>query len=286
MLIAQLTDLHVRPLGLPACRVVETNMLAQRALRAVARLDPAPDVLMITGDLTECGLEAEYHLAAAMLAQEIRIPVFAIPGNHDRREVMITHLPGTRHEDGFVQYAVEDYPVRLVMLDSVVPGAGHGELCARRLDWLERTLAARPAAPTVIGIHHPPFRCGIRNMDAINLHDHDAFAAVLQRHPQVMLVACGHHHRGITARLGQAIVCAAPAVVQQSELDFRPGAPAMFVMEPAMFQLHRWTPEDGLTSHLGFVESFPGPFPYLLDPDYPGIDEATRQRLMAAHRGV
>jgi 3',5'-cyclic AMP phosphodiesterase CpdA len=67
MLICQLTDLHVRPVGQPVNRVVETNIFAERAFRAVARFIPRPDVVVITGDLTEAGLDAEYANVARML---------------------------------------------------------------------------------------------------------------------------------------------------------------------------------------------------------------------------
>ena len=123
--IVQLTDLHVRPPGVPAYRVAETNMLTERALRAVAALRPAPDAVIVTGDLTDCGLASEYALLRGMLARCLRCPVYLIPGNHDRREVLLRELPGTPSHDGFVQYAVDTLPIRLVMLDTVVPGAGH-----------------------------------------------------------------------------------------------------------------------------------------------------------------
>ena len=86
MLICQLTDLHVRPVGMPANRVSETNMFTERAFRAVARLNPRPDVVLITGDLTECGLDAEYAHLNRLLRKLQPMPVFVIPGNHDRRD--------------------------------------------------------------------------------------------------------------------------------------------------------------------------------------------------------
>ncbi|MDD2862217.1 MAG: phosphodiesterase, partial [Acidiphilium sp.] len=58
MLIAHLTDLHVRPFGKPANRVVETNLMVERAIRQIAGF--APDAVIITGDLTENGLPEEY----------------------------------------------------------------------------------------------------------------------------------------------------------------------------------------------------------------------------------
>ncbi len=268
--IVQLTDLHVRPKGVPANRVAETNMLVSRALRAVERRRPAADVVIITGDLTECGFEQEYAVLRELLALELHRPVYVIPGNHDRREVLLQCLPGTDSADGFVQYAVDDLPVRIVMLDTVVPGAGHGELCPLRLDWLDRTLAQLPDKPTLIGMHHPPFQCGIVHMDAIALHHPERFAAVLARHPQVERVVCGHHHRPITARIGTAIASICPSAAHQVELDLSDDAPANFVLEPPAYQIHRWRPETGIVSHTAFVERFPGPFPFLDHEGYPG----------------
>jgi Icc protein len=164
MLICQLTDLHVRPRGQAANRVSETNMLTERAFRVVAAFNPRPNVVIITGDLTECGLKTEYANLAAMLGRTLSMPVYVIPGNHDRRDNLrktLAHLPGVTHDPHFVQYSVEDYPVRLVMLDTLVPGASHGELSAAQLEWLDQTLAAQPTKPTLIGMHHPPFVTGI-----------------------------------------------------------------------------------------------------------------------------
>ena len=268
--VAQLTDLHVRPHGVPAYRVVETNMLAERALRAVAAVSPAVDAVIVTGDLTDCGLPSEYALLHGLLRRHARAPVYVVPGNHDRREALLAGLPGTPSHDGFVQYAVDDLPLRLVMLDTVVPGAGHGELCPARLAWLDRTLAQAPDRPTLIGMHHPPFACGIAHMDAIAMRDPGAFAAVLARHPQVERLVCGHHHRPVTARLGTAVASICPSVAHQVELDLHDDAPSAFVLEPPAFELHRWRPDTGVVSHVALVESYPGPFPFLADPDYPG----------------
>ena len=268
--IVQLTDLHVRPPGVAANRVSETNACLVRALRAVDRLRPRPDAVMITGDLTECGLAAEYAVLRDTLARELHLPAYVIPGNHDRREVLLRELPGIAHASGFVQYAVEHLPVRLVMLDTVVPGAGHGELCATRLDWLDRTLAAAPDRPTLIGMHHPPFACGIAHMDRIALQNPEPFQDIIGRHKQVERILCGHHHRPVVARFGQAIASICPSVAHQVELDLSDDAPAAFVLEPPAYQIHRWRPHTGVVTHTALVDSFPGPFPFLDDPDYPG----------------
>lgn len=274
MLIAQLTDLHIRPHGQPANRVVETNMFAERAFRTVAAFTPRPDVILLTGDLTECGLDIEYANLARLMRRHLPpVPVFVIPGNHDRRENLrkaLEHLPGVTADPFYVQYAVEDFPVRLVMLDTVVPGAGHGELRPEQLQWLDSTLAQVPGKPTMIAMHHPPFACGIAHMDRIRLRDAAAFTDIVARHPQVERIICGHHHRAITTKLAQAIASIAPSVAHQVEMSLLSDDPGAFVFEPPAFQLHRWTPEDGIVSHTVYVDRFPGPYPFLTDPDYPG----------------
>jgi Icc protein len=274
MLICQLTDLHVRPPGLAANRVAETNMLVERAFRAVAAFTPRPDVILITGDLTECGLDAEYANLARLIGRHLPpVPVFVIPGNHDRRERLregLAHLPNVTADPVYVQYAVDDYPVRLVMLDTLVPGAGHGELRPEQLQWLDRTLALVPGKPTLIGMHHPPFACGIAHMDRIRLRDAASFAEVVARHKQVEQIVCGHHHRAITAKFAQAIASISPSVAHQVEMSLLPDDPGAFVFEPPAFQMHRWTAQDGIASHTVYVEHYPGPHPFVTDPDYPG----------------
>lgn len=276
MLICQMTDLHLRPEGIAANRVVETNMLAERAFRAVAALRPRPDVVLLTGDLTECGLPTEYERLVTLLRRHIDLPVYAIPGNHDRRGnfcAALAHLPGVTDAAEFVQYVIDTHPVRLVMLDTVEPGAGHGMLCDNRLAWLDRTLEAAPGRPTLIGMHHPPFLCGIDHMDRINLRNSGAFAAVIARHPQVRRIVCGHHHRAIVGQVAHAIATVAPSVAHQVEFDLTDGAPGAFVLEPPAYQMHRWSGSDGMATHTAYVDAAPGPYPFLTDPDYPGNGE-------------
>ena len=246
-------------------------MLAQRALRAVAALHPAPDVVLLTGDLADRGEPGAYTLLTALLARHRLPPVFAIPGNHDDRAALRAALPGMAGsvpgsvpcDDGFLHRAIEGFPVRLVLLDTLVPGAAAGELCAARLDWLERTLAIAPDRPTLIAMHHPPVATGIGHMDRIALRAPEAFATILARHRQVRLVVCGHVHRPILAQLAGTPVCIAPSVAHQVSLDLTEAAASAFTLEPPAYLLHRWTEAGGFVTHTALVEAFPGPFPFL-----------------------
>ena len=273
MLICQLTDLHVRPDEAAANLVPETNTLTERACRVAAAFTPLPDVVIITGDLTESGLEAEYANLSAILGRTLAVPVYVIPGNHDQRDNLragLAHLPGVTADPYFVQYAVEDYPVRLVMLDTLVPGANHGAQSAAQLEWLDNTLAAQPSKPTMVGMHHPPFITGIPHMDKIALLDPDAFRSVIARHRQVKRIVCGHHHRPVVGQCSHAVVSISSSVGHQVALTLDPSDPGAFNFEPSTFELHLWTKENGFVSHTVYTGSYPGPFPFITKPEYPG----------------
>src|ERR1043166_2951622 len=111
MLIAQITDMHLRPRGQPANRVVETNMMTERAIDAVIALRPRPDVVLITGDLVDRGLVEEYEQLKIIL-RRLDIPFFMILGNHDRREsfrrVFSDHR-GVTEDPEFVHLVVVEY---------------------------------------------------------------------------------------------------------------------------------------------------------------------------------
>src|SRR5688500_6288942 len=100
------------------------------------------------------------------------MPVYLIPGNHDSREQMRASFPDHRYlaqSPQFIQYAIEDYPVRLLALDTVIPKKSGGELCEERLDWLEAKLREAPDRPTLVMMHHAPFATGLSYMDGIGL---------------------------------------------------------------------------------------------------------------------
>ena len=269
MLIAHLTDLHIRPRGHAAMRTAETNMLSERALRAVRDLRTKPDVLVISGDIVNNGRADEYACFAEMLARTIDIPTYVIPGNHDDRDVMrasLGHLPGVTSDPIFIHYSVDHLKVRMVMLDTSIKGATDGELCPARLAWLDRTLAAVPDKPTIVVMHHPSFPCGIRHMDRIILRDPDAFTAVIARHRQVVRILAGHHHRQITTTVAHATAIIGPGVAHIVELELFNDAGGMWSLEPAAFLLHAWVEGVGIVTHTAMVERYPGPYPFQPDP--------------------
>ncbi|NRG19074.1 phosphodiesterase [Rhizobiales bacterium] len=266
-LIAQITDLHIRPNGLACRRVSETNMLAERAVRVLNALDPQPDAIVITGDIADGGDEREYATARALLSR-LRVPVYMMPGNHDltgRMRAGLSGFPGIEGgTPGKMHYTADIGALRLIALDSSVPGGAHGELGEEQLAWLDRNLG-ETGRPTVVALHHPPAILGIRHMDAIALIDREAFTAVISKHPHVERVICGHVHRSIVTRFAGTVMALAPSTAHQVVLDLHEDAPPAFVMEPPAFFLHHFTKDSGLVTHLAYVESYPGPFPFIFD---------------------
>ncbi|OLO08385.1 phosphodiesterase [Salinicola sp. MH3R3-1] len=262
MLIAQITDLHVRQPGQKAYRVVETDRYLPPTVAALNALDPRPEVVLITGDATDFGRPEEYATLAERLAP-LEIPWYLIAGNHDDRQAMRAAFPEHDYlgEGPFIQYAIERFPLRLLALDTLIPGEGRGELCAQRLDWLAARLAEQPERPTLIFMHHPPFATGIAHMDAIGLTGAAEMAAIVRDYPNVERIICGHVHRTIFQRFAGTIASCCPSTAHQVALDLRDNGPSAFVMEPPGYQLHLWRDGELITHHAVFGDyGMPHPF--------------------------
>jgi 3',5'-cyclic-AMP phosphodiesterase len=193
------------------------------AVASIRRLRPAPDALVLTGDLADTLSDSEYVQVLASL-EGIDAPCYALPGNHDDRDRLRRHfgIPGEPDLGTPVQYAVELGALRILMLDSTRPGADAGEFDADRLAWLEEALSADPRTPTLLAMHHPPLVTHVPGLDALALaaDDRTALAEVVRGHPNVMLIVAGHVHRAISGELAGRRVLSAPSTYIGFELDF------------------------------------------------------------------
>ncbi len=259
MLIAQISDMHV---GLPGGlidRLYHTADYLERAVAHINGLTPRPDLVVATGDLVDRGDPAEYGRLRSLL-DALEPPYYLLSGNHDDRAALAAAFPHHAYlpRDGFIQYTLETGPLRLVMVDTLVPGASGGRLCAERLGWLDARLAEAPARPTIVFMHHPPFLTGMAAMDAMGLEGTEDLAAVIRRHPQVERIACGHLHRAITRRFAGTVASTSPATAHALALDLAPGAGLAVVMDPPAVTLHFWAGAGaGLVTHLSFVGERP-----------------------------
>ena len=264
MLIAQITDMHVKAEGELLFKRIDTAAYLERAVSHLLKLDPRPDIVLATGDLVEAGKPEEYARLRRLLAP-LAMPVYLIPGNHDARDTLRAAFPDHAYlpSDGFIQYAIEELPLRLIALDTLVPGQGHGELCDQRLDWLEATLAEGRDRPTLVFMHHPPFECGIGCFDSSRLLKGDRrLAELVQRHGNVQRVMCGHVHRPIQVLFGGTMGSIGPSTAHQATLDLHDDARYSMMMEPPAIAIHQWRPGTGLVTHVSYIGEFDGPKPF------------------------
>lgn len=259
MLIAQITDLHVVEPGTLMLGRIDTNSCLYRCVARLRDFVPQPDLVLITGDLTNDGRPEQYAHVRGLLAP-LDMPIYVIPGNHDRRAEMRAafadhHYLPTDAEAPFLHYVVDAGPVRVIALDTLVEGQTAGAFCRDRLDWLEARLAEAPARPTLIAMHHPPFATGIGFMDRIGLTDSDAFLGLVARFPNVERIISGHVHRPVQARCGGTLGSICPSTAHQILLTFDENQPDAWVAEPAAFQVHLWHDRVGLITHTVMIDS-------------------------------
>jgi 3',5'-cyclic AMP phosphodiesterase CpdA len=262
MLIAQITDTHISTPDSANDRFFRTPEHLERAVAHLNGLAPRPDVVLATGDLVERGEPEEYARLRSIL-DRLAMPLYVVPGNHDSREHLAHAFAdrGYLPREGFLHYTVEDWPVRLIGLDTHLPGQPGGRLCAERLAWLDARLAEAPARPTIVFMHHPPFDTGLQLMDAMGLEGREGLAQVIRRHPQVERVLCGHVHRPMTRRFAGTIAATSPATAHQLALALAPARHLAVVMEPPACLLHLWLGEEaGLVSHVSVIGDERPPF--------------------------
>jgi 3',5'-cyclic-AMP phosphodiesterase len=251
-IIAQISDTHLMDVELGDERAPKRIEWLRQSVRDINQLDPAPDAVIHTGDMSQHGSYAEYMLAWEILA-DLNMPLYVTPGNRDSR----TELRKVFSQDGyfqpdskFVLYAVDVGPVYLVAIDSVCERSRMGELCDERLGVLDELLSRKPDTPTALFMHHPPFEVLTSN-EPFQFGSRDVvekFADILRHHPQIMQVFCGHAHRSFMSDLADIKALTVPSIAVDLRLDF----PETLDDTP-VYQIHSLYPGHGFFSETRFV---------------------------------
>ena len=242
--LVQLSDPHIGAdwaMGDPTTRLAA----AVESVRALGHVD----AVLVSGDLADHASDAEYEVVRELLAP-LRAAVHVVAGNHDDRAALRRHfdVPGADGEP--VQYSAELGALRLVVVDTTIPGEDPGALDSGRLAWLDAELAAARESPTIVAMHHPPILTGSPVWDDLGLPhaDRAALGEVIARHGQVRRVVAGHVHRVMTGELGGAPVLTVPSTYVQAWLNFD-SQELELTPDPAGFGVHVVV-DGGLTSHV------------------------------------
>ncbi|MEA1938967.1 MAG: phosphodiesterase [Pseudomonadota bacterium] len=268
MLIAHLSDCHIDKPDAPLIGGIDT---AERLAAAVDHINfhsPRPDAVLIAGDLSNDGTAESYDVLADIIGR-LTVPVFAVPGNHDRidhfRKLFegASWLPGPNLP---INFAVEDFPVRLIGIDTSIPGEPQGEIDFETADWLDKTLAERPDTPTLILMHHPPITTGMVFMDMVRAYTTAPFVETLLHSPQVMAILCGHLHRTTIGQRAGVPIITAPCTGHPLALDLIHGLPPHWTEEPPGYLLHLIDYETGgMVTHTAALGDFGHPQPFSTD---------------------
>lgn len=245
MRILQLSDLHLANNGEYAFRHADSVMTLKQTIDYILTAPIYPDVVVVTGDVSTDGSASSYEFAMEQL-KRLPWPLYMVPGNHDEREPMLKVCGDVCRLDPELypesQNCVDLPEARLLFVDSVIEFQPHGRITDATAKWVKEHLPEDPNRPTLIFLHHVPFKTWLPAMDE-PVENVDALLDVLSGHENV-LVCCGHIHTSIMTYIKGVKVMTAPPVSMQMEIDLRPGgeAPrpggdAFFTAEPA-FALH------------------------------------------------
>lgn len=195
----------------------------------------APDLVIHTGDVSHNAHDDEYQVAGEVM-EDLRAPYYVIPGNKDERvpmvQVFTDHLKTT---DGFIQYTLEDFPVRIIMLDTVSADSNKGRICTQRLEYATRELERNDPRPSLVFMHHTPF-------DVVEIPDPFQFeernpveqlTAAFQHCKSLQAVYCGHVHRNIRSTIGRLPVSAISCMA----CDLRKGQLSKYDQTRPMYQI-------------------------------------------------
>ena len=258
VLVAQITDVH---LGFDPGNPDEYNrQRLDQTLRVLTAMTPLPDLLLVTGDIADNGDDRESYLRFREATADLPFRVCPVMGNHDNRAIFREIFPETPEADGFVQYTVEDLPVRIVVLDTLQTGRHGGGFDEVRARWLEARLAEAPERPTLLVLHHPPIATGLswmtENPEARWVRK---LRPIVEANRQIVAMVCGHLHRPIVTRWAGTVLAVCPSTAPQVALDMErmdaeaPDNRPMIVADRPYFALHHWN-GDGLITHFDTVE--------------------------------
>ena len=254
MIIAQISDTHI---ALDTPDADQRIRDFERTIADINALDPAPDVIVHTGDIVHNGRQDEYAQAVAILAKATA-PVYVLAGNKDNRANLRAAFAAHGYlsaDSEFVDYVIENYPIRLIAVDTLSSSSNKGDFDFERLRRLADLSDAATGKPIAVFAHHPPFEVKV-GPHPINFEAPEAMTRLqqaLQRAGQVVAVFSGHVHRAAAGYVGSI-----PAtVVQCIATTLRKGEYPPHMKIRPVYQVHRFDPVWGFASETRIVEAQP-----------------------------
>jgi len=240
MYFAHISDLHIGDNTKPGAENLK------KVVAAINNFCMPPDCVLVTGDIAQ-GARRHYQEALELL-NGLKVPYFIIPGNKDGTENLIEALreyypfhPRPQACDG-LQYVVDDYPLRLIAVDTYSENVMNGRLDENRLNWLKERLADNPEnKPVVVMVHQFPFESGLKSFDRSGENWYEKFRYVISDYRDtVKLVACGHLHNPVSGNIDGVPVITAPSTNWRAKYDFTAVENIVAEERPLGFYVYRF----------------------------------------------
>lgn len=223
--VAHVSDTHLLEGGAPLGGVADTVLALEHTVAQLAQLGEVLDAIVLTGDVTDLGEPDAYRrIRAALepLAEATGAQLVWVMGNHDEREHFRSELLDEPATDQPVHQVVHVGGLRMVVLDTSVPGYHHGALDAPSLAWLDAVLADPAPEGTLIAMHHAPIATPLALMDVLELRDQDELADIV-RGRDVRMILGGHLHYATSGMFAGIPVSVAGATAYTMDLSATPG---------------------------------------------------------------
>jgi Icc protein len=190
--ILQISDTHLHAAADSRMRGVTTYATFLSVLEHAQSDARWPvDAIIATGDIVQDESRAGYERFRAAL-EPLAVPVYSIPGNHDDPNLMSEILTsGSFHLGGELRHGSWS----IVLLSTFLAGEDAGGLGFARLSGLRKALAAHSGQHVLIAMHHHPMPMGSAWLDGVALRDAPELWRVIDAHPEVRGVVCGHVHQ-------------------------------------------------------------------------------------------
>jgi Icc protein len=250
MIIAQISDTHIA-LDTPDAERRIPDF--ERTIADINALDPAPDVIVHIGDIVHNGRRDEYAKAAVILAKA-SAPVYVLAGNKDDRTNLRAAFAAGGYlsrDSEFIDYAIENYPVRLIAVDTLCAGSNKGDFCPERVRRLIAMIDAESEKPIAVFAHHPPFEVKV-GPDPINFETPEAMqrlAQGLQHSGRVVGVFSGHVHRSTAGHVGTIPALVVPCIAT----TLRKGEYPPDMKTRPVYYLHRFDTDGSFTTEARIV---------------------------------
>ncbi len=223
--LLHISDTHLLAGNPPLGGRFDTAANLTRTLAAAEATGIRPDAIVFTGDLTDLG-EPEAYLAlreaVEPVAERLGAPVVWVAGNHDERPALRRDLLGLAPTQEPITGVWDLGGLRLIALDSTVPGWHHGDLDTAQLDWLRAMLATPAPLGTILALHHPPLPSHVPFFDILELRDQGRLAEAIAG-TDVRAILAGHLHYSTSGTFAGVPVSVAAATCYTMNLA-RPAA--------------------------------------------------------------